>query len=244
MKRKSTDFRYLYDQCFRQHGTPLERLYAALQVLRQSQQGRMRIPAWVYDKEKLIVARLTALGHRINWVSTDPWVRITSGIPPKPQALTLHADRYCDREHWLVRWRMMRLGAGDATQNGWTRRAKKANLIPVAVDVALEYHTTVKPLFKSQGAVIEYGSGGEVKNWKTYSKRWHNSHGPAKWKNPGVLIRYADNKPVIVLNPVGRKPVNLPMDGDECKLLVARIITRKMNPKRLRSLDPDSEIPF
>lgn len=83
-------------------------------------------------------------------------------------------------------------------------RAGNAGHLPalrvVAVDIAWGYHSGEGRLFSSKHGAISWGRGGqEREDWNKYSKRYHRSHGPARWKNAGVRLDSETHPTCIIL---------------------------------------------
>lgn len=67
----------------------------------------------------------------------------------------------------------------------------KSPLVPfpsshLAIALAKAYHWHVRPLYSSKHATVAYGAAEAVAEYGIYSRRWHSSHGPAKWSNAGA----------------------------------------------------------
>lgn len=57
----------------------------------------------------------------------------------------------------------------------------------LSLAIANAWHRNVNPLYSSEAGSVQYGSGThDAEAWDRYSKGWHRSHGPSRWKNAGV----------------------------------------------------------
>jgi hypothetical protein len=75
----------------------------------------------------------------------------------------------------------------------WATRAvdvtERMGLKALALALGYAWHKHVKPLAASSEAVVSYGRGGQEDSSRDYySKSWHNSYGPKKWRNAGAQI--------------------------------------------------------
>lgn len=90
-------------------------------------------------------------------------------------------------------------------------RAGHAEHLPALKDVADEiawwYHRR-HALFHSSYGTIAWGRGGqEVEDWHKYSKAYHKTHGPARWKNAGVRLDSETQPTSIILENYRGKQV-------------------------------------
>jgi hypothetical protein len=75
----------------------------------------------------------------------------------------------------------------------WSTRGvhavERMGLHSLATSIGAAYHRHVKALAASSEATIGYGYGGKEDSSRDYySKSWHNSYGPKRWKNAGARL--------------------------------------------------------
>lgn len=93
-------------------------------------------------------------------------------------------------------------------------RAGNAGHLPalkqVAEDIAWWYHGRHR-LFASSHAAIVWGGGGQDgESREVYSKYYHRTYGPAKWKNAGVRLDSEAQPTCIILeNHLGKEEARI-----------------------------------
>jgi hypothetical protein len=104
--------------------------------------------------------------------------------------------RYTTRAAWRASLWMQ--GERDA-RAGWHELATK---------IGTAYHKHVKSLAASSEAVCCYGAGGQGgESRDSYSKGWHNAHGPRRWLNYGAACVHGSQ--VTVYNHLGHSAATI-----------------------------------